>query len=210
MPELATLSVFLTASFLLLIVPGPTIALVISKSVAQGRRVALPMILGIAAGGAVAATLALAGVSVILMTSSTAFNVLKLLGAFYLFYMGIKLLTAKPQDFSEGSNRTVDTAYRSFRDGFLVMLFNPKGILFFAAFVPQFIDPDIAYAPQAFTLVMLFVLTGVFVDTGYALLASKAGDAINSPKLQLGVSRTAGAAIIGAGIVTLFAKRPQV
>lgn len=210
MPELATLSVFLTASFLLLIVPGPTIALVISKSVAQGRRVALPMILGIAAGGAVAATLALAGVSVILMASSAAFNVLKLLGALYLFYMGFKLLTAKPQDFPEGSHRTVDTAYRSFRDGFLVMLFNPKGILFFAAFVPQFIDPDFAYVPQAITLVSLFVLTGVLVDTGYALLASKAGDAINSPKLQLGVSRTAGAAIIGAGIVTLFAKRPQI
>ena len=82
--------------------------------------------------------------------------------------------------------------------------------LFFAAFVPQFIDPNLPYVSQAGVLIALFVLTGLLVDTGYALLASKAGDVINSPKLQLGVSRTAGLTIIGAGIVTLVSKRPQV
>jgi len=209
MPEFATLLLFLSASFVLLIVPGPTIALIISKSVAQGRKVALPMIAGIAMGGAVAAILALAGVSALLLASSSAFNALKIAGALYLFYLGFKLLMTKPKALSTTGLGGIETPYQSFRDGFLVMLFNPKGILFFAAFVPQFIDPNISYASQAGVLIALFVLTGVLVDAGYALLASKAGDAINSPKLQVGFSRAAGLTIIGAGVVTLLSKRPQ-
>lgn len=210
MPEFTTFLLFLSASFVLLMVPGPTIALIVSKSVAQGRKVALPMIAGIAIGGAVAATLALAGVSALLLASSSAFNALKIAGALYLLYLGFKLLIAKPKVISVTDVDDTETPFQSFRDGFLVMLFNPKGILFFAAFVPQFIDPSIPYVTQAAVLIALFVLTGMLVDTGYALLASKAGDAINSPKLQLGVSRVAGLTIIGAGIVTLFLKRPQV
>ncbi len=210
MPDLATIAVFLTTSFFLLVVPGPTIALIVSKSVAQGRGIALPMVLGIAGGGALAAGLALAGVSVILMTSAIAFNLLKTLGAVYLFYLGVKLILSKPQAFSSSHQNVTETAYRSFRDGFLVMLFNPKGIVFFAAFVPQFIDPGFAYVPQAGILIGLFVLTGALVDTAYALLASKMGEAMNSPRLQLGVSKVAGIAIIGAGFATLLAKRPQV
>jgi len=210
MPELTTLVLFLSASFVLLVVPGPTIALIISKSVAQGRKVALPMIAGIAIGGAVAATLALAGVSALLLASSSAFTVLKIAGALYLFYLGLKLLMTKPREFSKTDVDGTETPFQSFRDGFLVMLFNPKGILFFAAFVPQFIDPSLPYVSQAGGLIAIFVLTGMLVDTGYALLASKAGDAINTPKLQVGVSRVAGLAIIGAGLVTLLSKRPQV
>ena len=210
MPELTTLLLFLSASFVLLVVPGPTIALIISKSVAQGRKVALPMIAGIAMGGVVAATLALAGVSALLLASSWAFNVLKIAGALYLFYLGFKLLMTQPKSLSTTGVGGVETPYQSFRDGFLVMLFNPKGILFFAAFVPQFIDPTMPFASQAGVLIALFVFTGVLVDTGYALLASKAGDAINSPKLQVGVSRVAGLTIIGAGFATLLSKRPQV
>lgn len=210
MPDPATLFLFLSASFVLLVVPGPTIALIISKPVAQGRKVALPMIVGIALGGAIAATLALAGVSALLLASSSAFNALKLAGALYLFYLGVKLLRTKPKVLSAADPDDTETPFQSFRDGFLVMLFNPKGILFFAAFVPQFIDPGLPYLSQAGVLIVLFVLTGMFVDTGYALLASKAGDAINSPKLQVGVSQVAGLTIIGAGIVTLFSKRPQV
>ena len=99
MPDFPTLLTFITASVILLVVPGPTIALIISKSMSHGKRIAVPMVLGIAAGGAVAATLALAGVSAILMGSAAAFNALKLVGALYLFYLGFKLLTAKPQDF---------------------------------------------------------------------------------------------------------------
>jgi len=210
MPDITTLLLFLSASFLLLVVPGPTIALIVSKSIAQGRKVALPMIAGIAIGGAVAATLALAGVSALLLASSSAFSALKIAGALYLFYLGFKLLMAQPKVLSATDLDDTETPFQSFRDGFLVMLFNPKGILFFAAFVPQFIDPSIPYVTQAGVLIALFVLTGMLVDTGYALLASKAGDVINSPKLQLGVSRVAGLTIIGAGIVTLFVKRPQV
>ncbi|MEO3415750.1 LysE family translocator [Roseovarius sp. CAU 1744] len=209
MPQLTTLLLFLSATFVLLVVPGPTIALIISKSVAQGRKVALPMIAGIAIGGAVAATLALAGVSALLLASSSAFKALKIAGALYLFYLGFKLLMTQPKVLSATDVDDTETPFQSFRDGFLVMLFNPKGILFFAAFVPQFIDPTLPYVSQAGVLIALFVLTGMFVDTGYALLASKAGDAINTPKLQVGISRVAGLTIIGAGFVTLLSKRPQ-
>jgi len=209
MPDLTTLFLFFNASFVLLVVPGPTIALIISKSIAQGQRVAIPMIAGIAIGGAVAATLALVGVSALLLASSTAFTALKIAGAFYLFYLGLKLLMAKPMELSGNTSNLLETPYQSFRDGFLVMLFNPKGILFFAAFVPQFIVPDLSYASQAGVLIAVFIATGMFVDTGYALLATKAGGAINSPKVQVGASRLAGVTILGAGVATLLSKRPQ-
>ena len=142
-PELTTLLLFLSASFVLLVVPGPTIALIVSKSIAQGRTVALPMIVGIATGGAVAATLALAGVSALLLASSSAFTALKIAGALYLFYLGFKLLMTRPNALSVTNVDNAETAFQAFRDGFLVMLFNPKGILFFAAFVPQFNDPSL-------------------------------------------------------------------
>ena len=143
MPELTTLLLFLGASFVLLVVPGPTIALIVSKSVAQGRTVALPMIVGIATGGALAATLALAGVSALLLASSSAFTALKIAGALYLFYLGFKLLMTCPKALSTTKLDKAEAPIQSVRDGFLVMLFNPKGILFFAAFVPQFIDPSL-------------------------------------------------------------------
>lgn len=207
MPDLSTLLTFITASVILLVVPGPTIALIISKSMSHGKRIAVPMVLGIAAGGTVAATLALAGVSAILMGSAAAFNALKLVGALYLFYLGFKLLTAKPQDF-DISITPDETPFTTFRDGFLVMVFNPKGILFFAAFVPQFITPELAYTTQATVFVMVFVLTGMVVDTCYALLADRLGRVIRSPRVQTGVNRTAGETIIGAGVATLFSRQP--
>lgn len=144
------------------------------------------------------------------LASSSAFTALKIAGALYLFYLGFKLLMTRPIALSATNVVKAETPFQSFRDGFLVMLFNPKGILFFAAFVPQFIDPVLPYVSQAVVLIAFFVLTGMLVDTCYALLASKAGDAINTPKLQVGVSRVAGLAIIGAGLVTLLSKRPQV
>ena len=207
MPDASTLLTFVTASLILLIVPGPTIALIISKSMSHGKRIAVPMILGIAAGGTVAATLALAGVSAVLLGSATAFNALKVIGALYLFYLGAKLLFAKPQTF-DIPNTPVATAFASFRDGFLVMVFNPKGILFFAAFVPQFITADLDYATQATLFVALFVATGMLVDTGYALLSNKMGRLVRSPKVQTGINRTAGITIIGAGVATLFSRQP--
>ena len=207
MPDLSTLLTFITASLILLVVPGPTIALIISKSMSHGKRVAVPMVLGIAAGGTVAATLALAGVSAVLLGSASAFNVLKMSGALYLFYLGFKLLTAKPQDFDIATTPD-ESPLTTFRDGFLVMVFNPKGILFFAAFVPQFITPELAYMTQATVFVAVFVLTGMVVDTSYAVLADRMGRVIRSPRVQTGVNRTAGVTIIGAGVAMLFSRQP--
>ncbi|MEM9422649.1 MAG: LysE family translocator [Pseudomonadota bacterium] len=208
MPEFTTLLLFVSASFTLLVVPGPTITLIVSKSVAHGRKVTFPLIAGIAAGGLVATTLALVGVSSILLTSSTAFTILKAAGALYMFYLGIRLLRSRPKGQSNKRLEVDESLHRSFRDGFLVMLFNPKGILFFAAFVPQFIDPNLSFVSQAVVLIVLFVLTGMLVDTGYALLASKARKAIKSPILQASVSKISGCIVIVGAFVALFSRRP--
>ena len=138
---------------------------------------------------------------------ASAFNVLKMIGALYLFYLGFKLLTAKSQDFDIATTPD-ESPLTTFRDGFLVMVFNPKGILFFAAFVPQFITPELAYTTQATVFVALFVLTGMVVDTSYAVLADRMGRVIRSPRVQTGVNRTAGVTIIGAGVATLFSRQP--
>jgi len=136
------LAAFIAASFVLLVIPGPTIILVISQALAHGRRVAMASVAGVGLGDLFAATLSLIGVGTVLAASATAFTVIKWIGAAYLVWIGVKMLRSPvtPPDVSQAAIES-DQASHSwpvFRDAFLVTLFNPKGIVFFLAFVPQF------------------------------------------------------------------------
>ena len=145
------------------------------------------------------------------MGSALLLSVVNYAGAAYLTYVGIQIWRGAREavELRPGSVPTTRGVGALLRGGFTVGLGNLKGILSFAVFVPQFIDPGPPYVSQASVLVALFVLTGMLVDTGFALLASKAGDAISSPTLQVCVSSAAGLIIIGVGVATLFSKLPQ-
>lgn len=199
---------FVVASILLLVIPGPTIVMVVSQALAHGRRVAFASVLGVGLGDLVAATLSLAGVGTILAASAGAFAVLKTLGAGYLVYIGVRMWRAPAPDFAaapEGPSQ--DAGLRVFRDAFLVTVLNPKGIVFFMAFVPQFISQNHPFAPQATLLVATFVVLGILNAYAYMLLADRARDVIRRPRVLRAVTRVGAGFLVGAGIASLFARR---
>ncbi len=207
MPTLDTLLAFTAASIILLAVPGPTIALVIARSLSDGRRVALPLVAGVGFGDLVAATIALTGAGALLSASATAFAVVKVAGALYLLWLGIRLFRAEPVPPSDLSADVGGTGAAAFRDGFLVTVFNPKGILFFIAFVPQFIDPTASYFGQAAAFVLLFAALGVLNGAVYAMGADRMRRAVRSPVALRWMNRAGGMAIASAGIAALFARK---
>ncbi len=204
-PEI--LLTFAIASTVLLIIPGPTIIMVITQSLAHGRRIALASVLGVGLGDLVAASLSIIGVGTILAASATVFTVVKWAGAAYLVYIGIRMwidpVTVPSIDMHvpERSRGTV------FRDAFLVTLLNPKGIIFFMAFVPQFISAKAAFAPQASVFVAVFVLLGILNAWAYAMLASGARNFIRRPSVLRAATRTGAVFLIGAGVASAVTRR---
>jgi threonine/homoserine/homoserine lactone efflux protein len=210
MPDLPTILLFVSASLVLLAIPGPTIALVVARSLSQGRRVALPLVLGVGLGDLVAASLALAGAGALLAASATAFTVVKVAGALYLLWLGIKLFRSEPVPPQAGDVSSTGTGRAAFRDGFLVTVFNPKGILFFIAFVPQFVRADASYLGQATFFVLAFALLGILNGAAYALGADAMRRVIRSTRALRWMNRAGGATIAAAGVAALFTRRPAV
>ena len=141
MPALSTIALFLLAGLGLLLIPGPAVLYVVTRSAAQGRRAGLASVLGIESATCVHILAAALGLSAILLTSALAFNVVKYLGAAYLILLGLRTLLSKKkhQDVLVEPPRSLS---QLFGQGFLVNLLNPKTALFFYAFLPQFVDPS--------------------------------------------------------------------
>ena len=175
--EPAVLAAFIAASFVLLVIPGPTIIMVITQALAHGRRTALASVLGVGLGDLGAASLSIIGVGTLLAASALAFTAIKVVGALYLIWIGIKLwrTPVAPLVVDLETGKADEPHMTVFRDAFLVTLFNPKGIVFFLAFVPQFITPAHAFGPQAATLVVVFVVLGMINALGEAI-ADVSGD----------------------------------
>ena len=209
--EAHVLAAFAAASFVLLIIPGPTIILVISQALAHGRQVALASVAGVGLGDLMAATLSLIGVGTVLAASATAFTIIKWLGAAYLVWIGVNMwrtpVTPPPVPQSGIEPDAPLRTWPVFRDAFLVTLFNPKGIVFFLAFVPQFITPAKAFAPQAGVLVITFVILGMLNAGAYALLASSARHWIRQPSVLRAATRTGALFLVTAGIASVFVRR---
>jgi threonine/homoserine/homoserine lactone efflux protein len=199
---------FSAASAVLLVIPGPTVLLVVSYALGQGWRTALPMAIGVALGDFTVMILSLLGLGALLATSATLFTLLKWLGAAYLVWLGLKLwraggaLDAKPRTDAASSLRMLGHAW-------LVTAFNPKGLTFFVTFLPQFIDPGSALMPQIgifaatfFTLAFANVIT-------YALVASRARSVVQSPRTMSVINKTGGSLLIGAGIATVALRAGQ-
>ena len=152
---------FVLASTVLLIIPGPTLMLVLGHALAHGRRSAWSTVPGVALGDLTAITLSCAGLGAVLATSASLFTLLKLAGAAYLFWLGIKLWRAPPV--APGTTAPGSRSPRSLlMEAYTVTALNPKSIVFFVAFVPQFLIPTSPLLPQLLVLVPTFVaLAGV-------------------------------------------------
>ena len=201
---------FVAASTALLLIPGPTVLLVLSYALSKGRTVAVASAAGVALGDLVAMTASLVGLGALVLASATLFSVLKWLGAGYLIYLGIKLLRSAP---SEGltavkSERDI-TGREVFWHAAAVTALNPKSIAFFIAFVPQFITLDAALLPQSGILIATFTGLAAFNALIYALLADKLRQTIRKPHVIVWLTRGGGVALIAMGLMTATLRRAQ-
>jgi threonine/homoserine/homoserine lactone efflux protein len=200
---------FAAASAVLLIIPGPTILTVISYSMAHGRRANVPLVLAVALGDSTALALSLLGLGALLAASALWFTLVKWVGGLYLIYLGIKLLRAGAAASPESSAPAPAASRgRLFLNTYLVTALNPKGIVFFVAFLPQFIDARTAVAPQLWLLASTFVVLAVCNASLYAVFAASARRLLGSPRAQRRFNLVGGSLLSGAGVWALLARRP--
>ncbi|HEU0337099.1 MAG TPA: LysE family translocator [Gaiellaceae bacterium] len=208
MVEPAAYAVFLGAALALLVVPGPAVLYIVARSVHQGRRAGLASVLGIHVGTLVHVLAATVGLSALLASSATAFTVVKLLGAAYLVYLGIRTLAGRGDRGVEASpSGPTRGRRRDFAEGIVVNVLNPKTALFFVAFLPQFVDPDAGAATlQILVLGLTFMLLGLVTDSLWALAAGTAGDWLRGHRGFLRAQRwVSGSIYLGLGALTALA-----
>lgn len=197
---------FAAASALLLVIPGPTVLLVVSYAMGRGWRVAAPMACGVALGDLTAMTLSMLGIGALLASSAALFTVVKWAGAAYLVWLGIKLWRAG--DASQTRARTdAAPAGRMLAHAWLVTVLNPKSIVFFVAFLPQFLDPGRDFWTQMIVFEATFVTLAFANAFGYALLGSRAGRLAANPRAMRLVNRAGGSALIAAGAAAALSRR---
>jgi threonine/homoserine/homoserine lactone efflux protein len=208
MPDPTLWGLFVVASLVLLLTPGPAVLFIVARSVAQGRSAGLVSVLGIHLGTIVHIVAAAVGLSALLVSSALAFAIVKYLGAAYLIWMGIRTLLVKESEAQTGDIPT-GTLRRVFRDGFVVNLFNPKTAIFFLAFLPQFVDPARGGVHwQIIALGLTFMGLGMLSDGMFAIVAGAAGDFLRRNRRFLRLQRWfAGISFIGLGITAALATR---
>ena len=208
MPDLSTLLVFAAAGLALIVVPGPAVLYIVAQSIDRGRLAGVVSALGVAVGGLVHVTAAAVGLSSLLVSSATAFNVVKYAGAGYLIGLGLWTILRRPEDQSVELPRERKLS-RRFWQGVVVNVFNPKTALFFFAFLPQFVDPDKGSAAlQIGVLGLVFVTLAVLSDCGWALAAGTASERLRGSRRFLAVQRyVSGSVFVGLGALTAVAKR---
>ena len=199
---------FAAATTILLVIPGPTILLVISYALGQGMRTALPVAIGVALGDFTAMTLSMLGLGALLAASSLLFTALKWMGAAYLVWLGIQLwraggtLEAAPRSDRASATRMLGHAW-------LVTALNPKSLTFFVAFLPQFIDQDADFWSQMLIFESTFVVLAFANAIGYGLIASRARGLVRSARAIGIFNRVGGSLLIGAGIAAVGMRSSQ-
>ncbi|MCX8997835.1 LysE family translocator [Rhizobiaceae bacterium BDR2-2] len=196
---------FVAASSVLLAIPGPTILLVISYAMSHGRKAATATVAGVALGDFTAMTASMLGLGALLAASATLFTVLKWVGAAYLVYLGLKLWRAPVRD-ADGEDVAQEGAgarpLRIFAHTWLVTSLNPKSVVFFVAFLPQFLDLSRPLVQQMVIFEITFLTLATLNAALYGLLATMARNTIRKPKVQRAVNRTGGSLMIGAGLLS--------
>ncbi len=209
---------FATASAILVAIPGPTVLLVISYALSHGRKSAVATVLGVGLGDFTSMTCSLVGLGAFLMASATLFTALKWIGAAYLIYMGIKLWRVpvgrvqvggepgdeRPFESGAGAAEAGETRpLRIFLHAYVVTALNPKGIIFFIAFLPQFLDSSRPAIPQMLICGATFLVLAITNASLYALMAAAARQTIRKPVVQRRVNRIGGSLLIGAGLLAV-------
>jgi threonine/homoserine/homoserine lactone efflux protein len=207
LPGTASLGLFVAAALTLLLIPGPAVLYIVSRSVEQGRLAGVVSDLGIHTATLVHVLAASLGLSALLMSSALAFAVVKYLGAAYLIWLGLRKLIGANGVSHEAPASPRLSRLKLFRDGFIVNLLNPKTALFFFAFLPQFVEVSRGHvATQIAFLGLLFAGLGLITDGCYALAAGTAGHWFKRNRAWLRCERyVSGTLLVGLGLTAAFA-----
>lgn len=198
---------FVAVAAALIATPGPTVLVVLGCAVSAGPRRALASLLGVAAGDAVAITVSAVGFGAVLAASATAFTVLKAAGAAYLIYLGWQMWRAPPETLEGNPAQRRGTARGAIGHAFSVTVLNPKGILFFGAFLPQFIATGAPAPPQLLLLGATFIGLATGILGAYVLLLGRVRGLLASGGAMRVLQRTGGSLLIGAGVLTAALRR---
>ena len=209
MPEASTLALFTLAAITLLVIPGPAVLYIVTRSVDQGRAAGLASVCGVHVGTLVHVAAAALGLSALLVSSATAYHAVRWLGAAYLIWLGVRRLLARDEEAvaAAGPGPRRLGLRRIFAQGVVVNVLNPKTALFFFAFLPQFVDTSRGSVPfQVLVFGVAFVLLGLLSDGAYAVAASAgAGWLRRRPGVARASRLVSGGVLIGLGVTTALA-----
>ncbi|VAV89340.1 FIG00794859: hypothetical protein [hydrothermal vent metagenome] len=195
---------YVIACIVMVMVPGPTVTLIIANSVRHGTRAGLANVAGTQIGIALSLAVLIAGLASVMAFISQWFDILRIIGAAYLVWLGVKLWRSDGK-LADGQIQPVKGGF--FLQGFLVAVSNPKILLFFGAFIPQFINPSAgAVVYQLVVLGLTFMAIATIIDSCYAFLAGRAGSWLSQKRVKL-VERVSGFALISGGLYLALARR---
>ncbi len=210
LPTTPLLLAFVGASLVLALTPGPAVVYIVARTVAQGRACGFASVIGVALGNLANAVGAALGLAALFAVSSAAFSVVKWAGAAYLVWLGIRMWRATaPAALDAAAPVPAQPLGKVFRDGFVVALLNPKTTLFFAAFLPQFMDGHGSALLQTLALGSVFVAIAGCTDLAYVMAASFVAPRLGqATRHAVWGNRLAGTSFIGLGVLTAMGSRP--
>ena len=209
-PMLSYWLLFFSAALALNLSPGPDLIYILSRTVAQGAKIGVASSLGVCAGALVHVVAAALGLSAILVTSATAFSVVKYIGAAYLVYLGIQALCSNGTNFDVSTTQTSDVSpWQAFKQGLLVDILNPKVAIFFMAFLPQFVRTELGHTSgQIIGLGVLVILVAMIVETVIVLAAARLTDIFRrNRQLSIWLDRVLGSILLTLGIRLAFSEQ---
>ncbi len=195
------------AATVIIIIPGPTILLVVTQSLTHGRPATIPLVLGVMLGDSVAVCVSLLGLGALLTASAELFSIVKWIGAAYLIYLGISLWRMPANKIETAHDVAGKSSQKLFMHAFIVTTFNPKGIVFFIAFLPQFVNPAFEPVPQFVILAITFVVIGTLNAALYAVFSGQLKRLLERDNARHWFNRCGGSALMGAGVVTAMVQR---
>jgi threonine/homoserine/homoserine lactone efflux protein len=209
MPSAPTYGLFVLATLLLLVIPGPAVLYIVSRSIDQGRSAGLASVLGVSTGTLIQVFFAVVGLSSLVLASAIAFDAVKYAGAAYLFFLGVRRLLSRSHG-AISHEREPKTLRRLYTQGVIVNTLNPKTALFIFALLPQFVDVDAGRVwLQVLVLGLTMCLLGLLSDGCYAVVAGTVADRLRGSRALARVERWfGGMVLIGLGVFAATVSRP--
>lgn len=197
---------FILASVVLILVPGPNVAIIVANSLAHGTRHGLMTVAGTSSAMVPQLALTVLGMTSLMAVLSEWFDWLRWIGVGYLVFLGLRAWMTSPNG-GDDAQPEPPSSRAHFWQGLLISATNPKTLLFYAAFFPQFIDPAATALPQLVTMAVTFLVVATVLDGGYAILAGRVRPLLAGPRSALIRQRVSGTFLLGAGLALALVRR---